>query len=67
VTETVRAGLRELISADAYEQLSKVRGRVKFGVTWQELKDKEPPARVRARAAATRNKGRSWQQKERGK
>jgi hypothetical protein len=66
VTETVRAGLRELVTADAFEQLIKMRGKVKFGATWQELKGKEPPSQVRGRAA-TRKKRRSWRRKERGK
>lgn len=53
VTETLRAGLRELAAADAFEGLKKLRGRVKFGLTWQELKGKEPPEEaIRARAAA---------------
>ncbi len=53
VTETVRAGLRHLAAADAFAQLRKMRGKMKFGMTWQELKDKEPPAEVaRERAAA---------------
>lgn len=66
VTETVRAGLRKLVAAEAFEQLRKLRGSLGPGLTWQELKDKKPPVRMRARAAA-RNKGGLWRQPERGK
>jgi hypothetical protein len=57
VTETLRAGLRELAAADAFEGLKGLRGKVKFGMTWQELKGKEPPEEAVHAGAAARHKG----------
>ena len=38
VTETVRAGLRRLASMNAQQRLLKLRGKVKFSMTSDELK-----------------------------
>jgi len=38
VTETVRAGLKKLASIRAQHELLKLRGKVKFSMTWQEMK-----------------------------
>jgi Arc/MetJ-type ribon-helix-helix transcriptional regulator len=38
VTETVRAALRRLRSDRALKQLRNLRGKVKFSMTWQEMK-----------------------------
>lgn len=38
VTETVRAGLRKLASAQAQQRLLKLRGKVKFSMTLDELR-----------------------------
>jgi hypothetical protein len=38
VTETVRAGLRKLASAQAQQRLHKLRGKVKFSMTLDELR-----------------------------
>lgn len=38
VTETVRAALRRLRSERAQKQLRDLRGKVKFSMTWQEMK-----------------------------
>ncbi len=40
-TPTVRKGLETLAAQDAYERLRKLRGKVKFGLTWQELRGEE--------------------------
>lgn len=40
VSETVREGLKKLAAARAYDELRKLRGKVQFSKTWQELKDK---------------------------
>jgi post-segregation antitoxin (ccd killing protein) len=39
VSETVREGLQELVARRAQLGVLKLRGRVKFSKTWQELKD----------------------------
>lgn len=39
ITQTVRAGLQLIAAAPAYEHLRKLRGKVRFSRTWQELKD----------------------------
>jgi hypothetical protein len=39
ITETVRAGLRSLAAAEAREHLLRRAGKVRFGLTWQEMKD----------------------------
>jgi hypothetical protein len=38
VTETVRAGLKRLAEVKAQQEFRKLRGKVKFSLTWQELK-----------------------------
>ena len=38
VTETVRAALRKLASIRAQHEARKLRGKVKFSMTWQEMK-----------------------------
>lgn len=38
VTETVRAALAKLRSIRAQQELLKLRGKVKFSMTWQEMK-----------------------------
>jgi Bacterial antitoxin of type II TA system, VapB len=40
VTSTVREGLRELVSIQAQREARKLRGKVKFSMTWQDLRDK---------------------------
>jgi len=40
-TPTVRRGLQILAAHDAYERLLALRGKVKFGLTWQELRGEE--------------------------
>ena len=40
-TPTVRKGLQLLAAQDAYERLLALRGKVKFGLTWQELRGEE--------------------------
>ena len=40
-TPTVRKGLELLAAHDAYEGLQKMRGKVKFGLTWQEMRGDE--------------------------
>jgi hypothetical protein len=37
----VRKGLELLAAHDAYEGLQKMRGKVKFGLTWQEMRGDE--------------------------
>jgi len=39
VTETVREGLRRLAAARAQKELLNLRGKVKFSMTWQEMKE----------------------------
>ena len=41
VTPPVRRGLQILAAQDAYEGLRKMRGKVKFGLTWQEMRGEE--------------------------
>ena len=41
ITPTMRRGLEVLAAQDAYEGLRKLRGKVKFGLTWQELRGEE--------------------------
>jgi hypothetical protein len=40
-TPTVRKGLELLAAHDTYEALRKMRGKVKFGLTWQEMRGEE--------------------------
>ena len=39
ITETVRTGLELLIASNAYRQLREKRGKVRFSLSWKELKD----------------------------
>ncbi len=39
VSETVREGLRKLASTRAQKELLALRGKVKFSMTWQEMKE----------------------------
>lgn len=39
VSETVREGLKRLASARAQKKLLALRGKVKFSMTWQEMKE----------------------------
>lgn len=38
ITQTVRTGLQLLAASQAYDDLRKMRGKVRFSRTWQELK-----------------------------
>ena len=38
ITETLRLGLEEIARKQAYQEFAKLRGKVKFIKTWQELK-----------------------------
>ena len=38
VTQTVTAGLKRLASMQAQQELLKLRGKVKFDMTWEEMK-----------------------------
>jgi hypothetical protein len=40
-TPTVRKGLELLAAHDVYDALRKMRGKVKFGITWQEMRGDE--------------------------
>ncbi len=40
-TPTVRRGLELLAARDVYDRLLALRGKVKFGLTWQELRGEE--------------------------
>jgi hypothetical protein len=39
ITQTIRTGLQLLAASQAYEDLRKMRGKVRFSRTWQELKE----------------------------
>lgn len=39
ITQTVRTGLQLLAASQAYDRLLQLRGKVRFGRTWQELKE----------------------------
>ncbi|HEY6273373.1 MAG TPA: hypothetical protein VIX19_15440 [Terriglobales bacterium] len=41
VTPTVRMGLKLLAAQDAYAHLRRLRGKVKLGMTWQEIRGEE--------------------------
>lgn len=41
VSETVREGLKRLASARAQRELRALRGKVKFSMSWREMKDKD--------------------------
>ena len=38
ITQTVRTGLQLVAASQAYAQLRELRGKVKFSLTWEELK-----------------------------
>lgn len=38
ITPTIRRGLELLAASQAYEDLRKLRGKVKFSLSWEELK-----------------------------
>ena len=39
ITQTVRTGLQLVAASNAYAKLRQLRGKVKFSLTWEELKD----------------------------
>jgi hypothetical protein len=39
ITQTIRTGLQLLAASQAYDDLRKLRGKVRFSRTWQELKE----------------------------
>jgi hypothetical protein len=39
ITQTIRTGLQLVAASQAYDRLLELRGKVKFSLTWQELKD----------------------------
>jgi hypothetical protein len=39
ITDTVRMGLELLVTSDAYRQLREMRGKVRFPLSWKQLKD----------------------------
>jgi hypothetical protein len=39
ITQTIRTGLQLAAASQAYDRLLQLRGKVKFSLTWQELKD----------------------------
>jgi hypothetical protein len=39
ITQTIRTGLQLLAASQAYDSLRKMRGKVRFSRTWQELKE----------------------------
>jgi len=39
ITQTIRTGLQLVAASQAYDRLLGLRGKVKFSLTWQELKD----------------------------
>ncbi len=41
ITPTVRKGLQLLAAQDVYERLLEMRGKVKFSLTWQEMRGEE--------------------------
>ena len=41
ITPTVRMGLKLLAAQDVYDRLLKMRGKVRFGLTWQEMRGDE--------------------------
>jgi hypothetical protein len=41
ITPTVRQGLELLAKQDVFEQMLKLKGKVKLGMTWQELRGEE--------------------------
>ena len=47
VTETLRRGLEELTTADAYRRLRALRGKVKLSIDLEELRRDKPRRRAR--------------------
>jgi hypothetical protein len=39
ITQTVRTGLQLVAASQVYDRLLELRGKVKFSLTWKELKD----------------------------
>jgi hypothetical protein len=39
ITQTIRMGLQLIAASDAYADLRRLRGKVRFSRTWEELKD----------------------------
>jgi hypothetical protein len=39
ITQTIRTGLQLLAASQAYDNLRRLRGKVRFSRTWEELKD----------------------------
>jgi len=39
ITQTIRTGLQLAAASQAYDRLLELQGKVKFSLTWQELKD----------------------------
>jgi hypothetical protein len=39
ITATIRTGLQLVAATGAYEQIRRLRGRVRFSVDWRELRD----------------------------
>lgn len=39
ITQTVRTGLQLVAASETYDRLLELRGKVKFSLTWEELKD----------------------------
>jgi len=39
ITATIRIGLRLVAARDAYEEIRRLRGRVRFSVDWRELRE----------------------------
>jgi hypothetical protein len=39
ITQTVRTGLQLVAASQAYDRLLELRGKFKFSLTWEELKD----------------------------
>jgi len=39
ITATIRSGLRLVAARDAYEEIRRLRGRVRFSVDWRELRE----------------------------
>ena len=39
ITQTVRTGLQLVAASQTYDRLRELRGKVRFSLTWEELKD----------------------------
>ena len=49
VTETLKRGLEELTTADAYRRLRALRGKLKFSIDLEELRRDKPRRRIQRR------------------